>query len=768
MKIKYVCFIVLLVMFGTAGMAQEVTLSGVVTDADGASLPYVSVKAMTKGTDSTSVAVTDAGGRYQILIGGGDSCHVEYSFIGYKTYTFDFVPRRKSVTHNVVLHADEAMLADVVVKGNVAIRQTEKTMYFPTVAQRKSTDTGSGLLYNMMIPELKTDRKTGKAETTDGKTVTLCINGLPVSDKEIKALRPADVIRVDFYPVGAGRFAQYDAVVDFVVRQREHGGYVDLRTSTTFFTPDGNYDATGKLHNRKWEHLFLAGAGFSDDRKSGSDSEETVALEPLFTKNTYNEDCHKKEYNVYGMYGVTYSNDNMSLKFISGISRDNVPDDNSRNSMVFSPELFSATQAEIKQDSKGLSPNAGVDMNVRLKGEQSLTVNADYKYIHCDYNRIYSENAGEQPLLTHAAGNNHIFGGKAVYTNNVKGVGSLSLGVSANSERYETEYDGNTKNRQRLAKWYYTLMLGLRHSFSQKLYASITLRAMDHHAGINDEDSQAWLILPNADVTYNAGKGGRFMFSWQSVYINPPIEWKSALSQQVNPYEVLRGNEHLPHYVANRPFLTYSNSWRNVLLNAYAGSMFSSKSIRDEYFTENNRLIHTYAVKGSYLQALFGSQVTVYALDRNLQLSGSVTYNVRKLNNENEEYFNDFTYSLDALYNIGSLSLSAYYYSPCNVYGITGAAYYKTPETYGMSVSYTKGQWYVAVEAANLLNSRRYEETFIKSYSYQMNSNSYKAEYYPSVCLKVSYTFDFGHKKIEREDFEFDKTMNYGILRTGK
>lgn len=763
-----VCFFIILTV---PTSAQTITLAGTVTDDEGAMLPYVSVIARVRGVDSTFVAVTDGDGKYGMSVIGGDSCHVEFSFVGYETSEFNFFPYRTETRHDVVMHKDAAMLDEVMVEGNISVRQMEKTMYFPTSTQRKSTNNGNVLLYNMMIPELRVDSKTGEAVTNDGRAVTRCINGVSATGIDIKALRPSDIIRIDFYPVGTGRFAQYDAVVDFVVRNRDAGGYADIRTETRYLTPKGDYDVTVKQHCKYWSHTAVAGSAFIDACKSGCDSEENIALKPEFIKYSTVEYFKKKDFSVYGMYSALYSTDIATLKLSAGMTWNRTPIEDSRSSVSFSPTVFTATCSSVSQQSGGLSPSANADMGIRFSASQYVMLNAKYRYAHSCYERIYGEYDGPDKLIslfTDAESNSNVYGGSASYTNAINNIGSISLGIKALSEKYDTRYAGDTDCCQELSKWYYTLYAGYRHTIWHKLFCTVRLSVMNHHASINGVSDRSWLFLPDVSLSYNGGKAGHVMLSWRTIYVNPPIEWKSELSQRVNKYEILRGNDCLPHYTASQPFLSYSNSWKNMEINVYAGSMFASKSIRDSYLVENNNLVHTYDVCGSYFQALFGSQATFFALDRHMQLSGSVTYNIRKLNNVGADSFNDITYTMNALYNIGDVSFSAYYDSPSNIYGITSSPYYKVPPQYGASMSYSHGRWFAYVEAANFFGSRHYKQKIVSENNYRAKSKSYMDDYYASICLKLSYSLDFGHKKLERENMDVDRTINSGILRIGK
>ena len=68
-----------------SGKAQQVVVGGVVTDTNGARLPYVNVKASSMNSNKQVASFTDEDGRYSIEL-DNDSNRLEFSYIGYKTY----------------------------------------------------------------------------------------------------------------------------------------------------------------------------------------------------------------------------------------------------------------------------------------------------------------------------------------------------------------------------------------------------------------------------------------------------------------------------------------------------------------------------------------------------------------------------------------------------------------------------------------------------------------------------------------------------------
>ncbi len=120
-KIKILLFTVFSLMLTTNAMAQEKSISGIVTSkTDGEVLPGVSVtvKNSTRGTE------TDFDGKYTIKASVGNV--LSFSFLGMKTYT---VTVSSSNTINVQLEEDSETLNEIVVTA-LGIKKTRKSLTY--------------------------------------------------------------------------------------------------------------------------------------------------------------------------------------------------------------------------------------------------------------------------------------------------------------------------------------------------------------------------------------------------------------------------------------------------------------------------------------------------------------------------------------------------------------------------------------------------------------------------------------------------------------
>ena len=113
----------LLLLISSAAWAQEKTVSGKVTSSeDGTALPGVSV--LLKGTANGTV--TDAEGKYSLLVSGGGSQSLVFSFIGLKSTEVEIGER--SVV-DISLGLDVTQLSEVVVVGQGAAKEKKALGY---------------------------------------------------------------------------------------------------------------------------------------------------------------------------------------------------------------------------------------------------------------------------------------------------------------------------------------------------------------------------------------------------------------------------------------------------------------------------------------------------------------------------------------------------------------------------------------------------------------------------------------------------------------
>lgn len=745
-----------------AGHGQNITtLTGIVTDKDGIGLPGVSVKAYSFSSPKTTI--TETNGLYKLPLPMSDSIVVCVSYLGFKTLHFVIRGRKEYVQKNIVLEEDTMALQEVVVQANNVMYKSEKSIFFPTKSQRQGTNSGIGLLYYMMIPELRVNKRSGVVVTSDNKNVTQCINGVQASLTEIKAIRPKDIIRIDYHPVPTGKFAKYDAVIDYIVKHQNYGGYVDIKTSTSILNTMGDYDVITKYNHNDWAYTLMSGLDFTNISKNRNYTDEWVGLSPCFEKLSLTNKYRQSTVNQYAHLVATKTTENIQASFKTGVIGNSVPRSKSESTVSYDPEVYPNLNATVRKYSRNIGTYLDGCLHWTLNKSQDLTLTASYQYGHSKYNRRLTENEYNSVITTKENSHNYTVG--IDYSLNTSKSGSLTLQLYESGDIYKDKYTGDIIDNQKLVNNYLKASLLYRYNFSERLFIQTNLTLQHVMSIVTDAKENKWIFLPNLYLSCKTGERGRVVVNAVTGFVTPPIDWKSDTYQNVNTYEQIKGNKGLCHFLAYMPSVSYIYSLKNVNMNFAVNSFLSKHSVQDSYLVENNKLIHTYQLGKSFCYISFDYKITTFLLNRNLQLSGGIGYNKTKTNDEQRKKWGGFRYSLDFMYSSGDFTFSGSYVSRIKGIEFTGSSYSEIPHCYNLSASYSKGRWYASMEFDNIFGGRNDGKEYVNSLVYRRVNSIKSWEYSPLITFKLSYNIDLGHKKIKHVDEQFDKSISTGFLR---
>jgi TonB-linked SusC/RagA family outer membrane protein len=196
-------FAILIIVFCGSGLnAQELSVSGAISDEAKAAMPGVNI--VVKGTSIG--AITDANGRYTLSVPDKNSTLV-FSFIGYSSQE---IPLNGRNVIDVTLASDVLGLDEVVVVGYGTVKRADLTGSVGSVSadairNAKVTTVGDALLGKIAGVQIKPkDGAPGEApqiiirgvgSITAGSTPLYVVDGFPVTD--LQAINPDNIESID-------------------------------------------------------------------------------------------------------------------------------------------------------------------------------------------------------------------------------------------------------------------------------------------------------------------------------------------------------------------------------------------------------------------------------------------------------------------------------------------------------------------------------------------------------------------------------------------
>lgn len=282
-------------------------------------------------------------------------------------------------------------LGEVTVNGMRVINKVDRQVLLPTSTMKKHSSNGYDLLNKMTLNGIITNPERQEIRSLRGGGVQVRINDIKANQQDITALRPDEVVRVEYIDNPGVRYSDgsIDAVINFVVKRR-YAGYVGgLGTMQAFTTGFNNSNAYFKYNYKKSEFCIYYNFSYRgyDERKV--DSENTYFFPDgtqrqrqylgyntdfMYTTNTVQLGYNLAEPDKYTLNVSLYYNQNNTPKYgYNQLAKE--------TSM---PDLYIYN----KKSKKMYIPSLDIYWSLNLPKKQNITANVVGTYIGTDNNNL--------------------------------------------------------------------------------------------------------------------------------------------------------------------------------------------------------------------------------------------------------------------------------------------------------------------------------------------------------------------------------------------
>lgn len=282
-------------------------------------------------------------------------------------------------------------LGEVTVNGMRVINKVDRQVLLPTSTMKKHSSNGYDLLNKMTLNGIITNPERQEIRSLRGGGVQVRINDIKANQQDITALRPDEVVRVEYIDNPGVRYSDgsIDAVINFVVKRR-YAGYVGgLGTMQAFTTGFNNSNAYFKYNYKKSEFCIYYNFSYRgyDERKV--DSENTYFFPDgtqrqrqylgyntdfMYTTNTVQLGYNLAEPDKYTLNVSLYYNQNNTPKYgYNQLAKE--------TSM---PDLYIYNTKSKKM----YIPSLDIYWSLNLPKKQNITANVVGTYIGTDYNNL--------------------------------------------------------------------------------------------------------------------------------------------------------------------------------------------------------------------------------------------------------------------------------------------------------------------------------------------------------------------------------------------
>ena len=752
---------ILLLTILPAGAFAQHEVKGKVNDTERKALPYASVRLLK--TDSTYVSgiTTDSLGCYRFANVASNKYLLAFSTIGYKPQIIPVTVRNADVTvPTVTLESDNVMLGEVVVKGSSFIRKDDRVLVIPDKQQVKHANTGYDLLYNLMIPSIDVNKRTGEV-TTFGGSVSLYINGEKADYRDVQSLRPQDIERVEYYDVPTGKYANDVAAIDYITKQYKAGGYVTLDGKQTIGYLGGDYNVGAKVSHGNTSYTVWGGYNMKEyDGTQTEKHEEIYFPEYSVNRDRTTGNANTRNNQQYVQFKVNNRTKKRNLSAQVSLVRDDVPENESNDRLDYSGHYTQSAQSSEQTILKGLQPSVKLFGNFNLPKKQNLEFTLKGSYAQNDYTRTYIED--ERTSLTDADEDMYSFEITAKYNIKLRHKNTLGIQALHFHRITSSSYSGDDNSWQHLWSGETLLFLNYTQKFNDKINLILNPGVSILNYKLHDADLQKQYSLRlRSRLIYRPSKEHQWIFSANIGNITPDISFINNRTQIVDFLQVKRGNPELDNTKLYRLGITYNGNWGRLNMQANIAYEMSKDAVFGHYYIEDNKLVNTYR-SDTDVHILMGQLGLSYRLSDNLRAKLSGMY----------AYYTLPDLSLTTNYVQGALDINYFWKDfAVNIYGKASnyqlnynLSYIREPITYGASVSWSHKGWYLEAGTENPFTKHvRYKEH--ADYGvYKYNQIQTSRINQQTGYVKVAYTFDFG-RKTSRDKNDVDRSINSAIMK---
>ena len=745
---KNILMLALALMVQLALVAGNKIAGTVVDGGDNSQLPGVSIMLANDSGDMVKGVATDEMGRFEIADVEDGTYLLHVTYIGYTPQSISLTNLDGDVNVGIVkLEQKPNVLGEVVVEGGAVINKVDRQIILPTSAQRKASTNGVSLLQHLQIPSLAINPIDKSVKTNFGADVQLRINGVEATKGEVVALRPRDVVRVEYHENPGLRYGSAAAVVDFIVKKNETGGNVaaDLMNGIKPLGA-GDYNVSARYNRNK----SALSAVFSWERRDldwiRENYESFVYPNMILENKEIGNPTRIKYDNINLSLSYNYADDKNMLNIAFRDVYNNTPNSFSdRNSVLYQGEdVYGIVD---RQATKSHIPSLDVYYQRNLGGGQNLYLDVVGTYLKSSNDRQYSMTmVGIEPtsIVSEVDGSKYSVIGEVIYERPLWG-GSLTTGAKHSHSQMDNVYDGSIRSKVKM-NMEETYLFAEYKSRVKKLDYMVGIGAMRTSYRQGGLSQEKYVARPTLTLSYNVTNDISLRYNAYMSGYSPSLSDLSDVSQEMDAYQVRRGNPGL-HSVT---FYTnsLSASWRNRYVNVELSGRYSydDNPIMEETTFEDNKFVRTFANQQGFHRLNVQATVQVFPFRDYIQVRLTPFFNRYISNGKDYTHTHSnwgFRGSIMAMYKNWGMMIDM----NTSYHELWGETITKGERLHSIAVGYNTEKWGIQAMFMNPFTKRYEQGVDNLSRLAPYKQIAYSDDFRRMVMINVSFNLDFGKQR---------------------
>jgi hypothetical protein len=667
------CSFILLLSVNGFGQDTGFSIKGKIVDTKNAPVEFANIFLLRNDSSFVKGVSSDSDGEFTISDVSPDDYLLKITCLGH----LDTYISLSAITQNrdlgTLAVSDNAhVLQEVVVSADRIIEKSSKQILFPDDMQIKTSTQGFDLLSKMQLPDIVINGANRTLSALDGGGVQIRINGLKVNVNELSAIRPEDILRIDFYNMPGARYGNENvsAVIDVILKEKRTGGYVMTDLMNATFTGFGNDQWVAKINHKDSEFGFSYALNYRDYKERWYDSDDAF--------NFPNNPFERKIRGVKMPFGYQFHDLNFSYNlaskdklFVHLVLKNEILSNHHSNleNLIYYSNRQETIRSQSQEKTKSQTPVVDAYFKYKLSDKQSVAFNLVGTYISTDYSRSYSESDNATSLLSlnnTTDGKKYSLIAELIYEKII--TDKLNLNVGAK------HLQGDTKNTYTGSSNAVTEM----NNTNSYIYTEVngTYRNLGYSAGIGvtriwfkeqNHDYTYYSLRPSVQLTYKFHPHFSSRYAFIRSTVMPTLSELSDVRQAIDGFLYTEGNPTLRPYNVMSNTLTFSYNRNRIGVNFTLRYRYYDKPIMEAIYREADKLVNVsenqpkFQLSGGFLNL----QIEAIKNRWRLNLTGGVNHYQSNGKNYLHRYTN-YWGSATSNFMYGNFDLNLVFYSRRN------------------------------------------------------------------------------------------------------
>lgn len=539
------------------------------------------------------------------------------------------------------LQKKEVMLQEVVVEADNRKEIPGGVAFYPEKRDKKFAVDAMSLLEAMALTELPYDVRKRTVTDAAGNAVNYFIDGQPATSKELKALNPKDVDRIEYFPIPTdARFMGKGNTVNFVMKRYLSGGFskIDLRQGLDLNR--GIYAVNSKLAYKEMTYDAYVAGNYRADNHLGAKStinysdfmyngrEYASLSESLDARDNRSRNAAMSAFLKAG-----WKHRNVSLNVTGGWNWERTPYRKGTAATSYSPDIFNSSGYYSRRSSTGINPYLKASLFLRMPKRQSLSIFMSGQYAH---HRSASRRMPENlTLILNGNTDNRASGYmSASYSKEFNDNNTLNLLLASGLEWNNSEYTGTYTGISRYRGANTEFQATFTHIFHPG--TSISAAAGFYWSHNRTAGKTSDMLTPRANLSFSHkwNKRSSMRISSNLTSYSYLMDVYNNVIQRRSELLWIKGNSGLKDRIWWQNVL--SNTWNpNRVFSISASAIYTAVFHHDmpvwERIDGYDGLVRSVSDNSTTHKLSAGPKVTLRLFNRKLVVSGSAEYSLLKI-----------------------------------------------------------------------------------------------------------------------------------------